>query len=319
MENEELVKKTENTLWEQVKASANERLGSPFYFSLFLSFVLSNWDLFYILFFHKLTYNEFNTIYEIYSIHWVIPLVTAVGYSVIYIIPNVFTDFLAHVYKTIGENKKLEYSNKNKKLDFDTSNRIKKIYDTVLLEKEDKIRDNESRYNLLHDKERRKLISLFSQFSGYGIAMIQTGTDRIYDNIPRDKYGFVILKDPKDESIHLFNSPKVYFSLIDLVHCTGLMVGREGDSVFYLQKDLTKFHFKDLPIENYDLIEKRISQRENCNLFVSSSKLGFLRCGNRNDYGEKFWSTESGEFLKIGSLNQEGFLFLDIRLSNNCF
>ncbi|EQA60628.1 hypothetical protein LEP1GSC062_2794 [Leptospira alexanderi serovar Manhao 3 str. L 60] len=56
--NTEINETVEKSLWDQMKSSLNERVGSPFYFSFAISLLMWNWDIFYILLFESYSYEK---------------------------------------------------------------------------------------------------------------------------------------------------------------------------------------------------------------------------------------------------------------------
>ncbi|UOG58797.1 hypothetical protein [Leptospira noguchii] len=209
MENE-IHNKSEATFFEQLKNAASERLGSPFYFSFIVSFVLCNWELFYILIYEKYKYLQFNLFLSHYSVSWVRPFLWASAYSAVYIIPNVFFDFIAHIYKTKGENRKNLYSKNNLYLDKRTEIDIEERFRNTIQLKSNEIND---KARIIHENDKRnesKLLKLFAESKGYENNNILIRKKYPKDNISEYK-GRVVLSHGEHSYVFVYNSPDAPF------------------------------------------------------------------------------------------------------------
>ncbi|MGJ4753493.1 hypothetical protein [Leptospira kmetyi] len=319
MNQKELFDKTENALLDQIASTAKERLGSPFYFSVVFSFVFTNWDIFYILLFEKKDYPTFKWRVNNYSFNYWWPILVATGYSIFYGIPSVFSDYLSHVYKTIGENLKIKFSNNFQIIDKNTVKKIESSFNAALSENNDTISLLKHKIKSMEEFYHPILIQMFRSQSGITSQSLKI-LDTKNPSALSDKTGhFFILADSKDFFVP-FNSPiSIRLESNPSDKLVGLVVGTVGEIIFSMFDGDTKLNYSLLPVNGKEIIENNLAAKRQTNVYVSSRGEGSLIAGDKNKEASAFWKSSRGTYLNVGRIEVSGTLVLNIQYTTNYY
>ncbi|EKR98784.1 hypothetical protein [Leptospira mayottensis] len=246
-----------------MKSSLNERVGSPFYFSFAISFLMWNWDIFYILLFESYSYEKFRISLTNYDFTIWKTTGTAFIYSLIYTIPNLISDNFSFRFKIFNENNKNKYQEKSLFLNSITSDKIKHGYEDSISKLNKKIEHLNSALEKIHSYYHNYMTSYFLKENNLtnailSLEMCWKNQDYFSNDIGKS-VGLLNI-DSNERRPILTNSPD--FNTNSRLDEKGIILAVYEKEILIAKKGTIPLEFFKNSISNYEELFNKIQKKE---------------------------------------------------------
>ncbi|EMJ64554.1 hypothetical protein [Leptospira sp. P2653] len=300
--NTKIDKTVEKSLWDQMKSSLNERAGSPFYFSFAISFLMWNWDIFYILLFESYSYEKFKISLTNYDFTIWKATGAAFTYSLIYTIPNLISDNFSFRFKILNENNKNKYQEKNLFLDSITSDKIKHGYKDSISKLNEKIEHLNSELDKIHDYYHNYMTSYFLKDNNLtdvmlSLEMCWKNQDYFSNDIGKS-IGLLNINSNRRKPI-LTNSPD--FNTNSKLDEKGIILAVYEKEILIAKKGTIPLEFFKNSISNYEELLNKVQKKNfGVEIYLGNVPGMMIAHFNTPETRDKAYRNYSGVYTLIG-------------------